>query len=124
MRYRVDLEPGAEISAAAQQLARDAANVGNGKTGVIFLYISRNSMSSGSATFEITTASDKDALDGTTNSGWGSAGTTSVSFGTTGLVRFEIGVTSTTRLGQFIRWKVSGATAAIYFTMVAFLADN
>ena len=125
MRYRSDLEPGAEISTTpVSQEVRDAANVGNGKTGVVFLYISRNAMSAGSATFEILTAADQSAPDLTTNSGWGSAGSTAVTFGTVGLVRFEIGVTSATRMGQWMRWKVTGANAAIQFAMVVFLADT
>jgi len=123
MRYRVDLEPGTEISAAAQQLTRDAANIGNGKTGVVFMYITRNA-STASATFEIVTATDQDVPDPSSNSAWGSGGTTVVTAGTTGLVRFEIGVSAATRLGQWMRWKVTGANAAIYFNMIVFLSDT
>jgi predicted porin len=120
MRTRVDLEPGVELNAAALQEIRDAARVGNGKTGIVFLNIHRNTVA---PTFDILTASDANNPDLSSSSFWGSAGSTTVGSGQTGLVRFEIGVSSTTRLGELIRWKVTGLTAPLHFSIVVFLAD-
>jgi hypothetical protein len=128
MRWRIDLEHGVEIAALPtqhMQKIRDAQPVGHGKTGVVFLNVHRNTLSAGTVTFEILTASDPNVPDLSTSSYWGTAGTQGVTASQTGLFRFEIGASAATRLGQAIRWKVSGlASGAVHFSMTAFLADT
>ncbi|MBI2892913.1 MAG: hypothetical protein HYY06_05125 [Deltaproteobacteria bacterium] len=120
MRYRTDLQPYIEIGAATTQEARFAVQVGNAKTGVACVNVTKNNMSSGTLTFDFETATDPKSPN------WANCGTGSINVtgtGQTSLLRVDLGESSTTRLAGVVRWKSSGANATVGFDIVVFFAD-
>ncbi len=116
MRYRSELQPYVEISAATTQEARFAVDVGHGKTAVACINVTKND-STATATFDFETATHAGSPH------WASAGTAGVSAQTKGLFRADLGESSTTRLAGVVRWKATGLNAALGFDIVIFFAE-
>lgn len=119
MRYRSELQPYIEIGAATTQEPRYAVEVGNGKTGVACINITKNEMTSGSLSFDFETANDLKSPN------WVNCGTSgTVSVGSKTLVRVDLGESSSTRLAGLVRWKSSGANATVGFDIVIFFSEG
>lgn len=127
-RQKSELEPGTQVSGpSGKQSIENAARrgrVGNGKTAVVFVDVFQNS-STTTVTFDIETASDVQmpSVNGSA-SNWASAnatGTKTIAAGAVGVVIYSID-----RLGDVIRWAVSGVSTpnTVAFRVTVFFADT
>lgn len=115
-RFRVDLQPVKNITGATTQPGNEAARVGSGRQGVVYVNVFKVT---GTLTINIDSASDANLGDPTGNSFWVQVGN-STGITTTGTTKFTI-----TDLGDFIRWRVgTGLTGETSFSIVAYLTDQ